>query len=147
MLTLAPGTEQPANPMPPVVPASTATMATSPPYGATFWDQWVRHFVARDASFNLLSLDPQNPGKWQERIVQLTAVQDTNTTDLSAFAKKGGKVLMAHGSHDALVGPRATQQYWSRINAAMGTEKVATFALYYKVPGYGHAVSSVFNAA
>lgn len=147
VLTLALGTEQPANPMPQVKPATTTTIATSPPYGATFWDQWVKHFVTRDANFNSLSLDPQNPGKWQARIVQLTALQDTNKTDLSAFANKGGKILMAHGSHDALVSPRATQQYWGRINTAMGAASVASFARYYEIPGYGHAVSSVFNAA
>ena len=147
VLTLALGTEQPANPMPLVKPATTSTIATSPPYGATFWDQWVKHFVTRDANFDSLSLDPQNPGKWQERIVQLTSLQDTNKTDLSAFANKGGKILMAHGAHDALVSPRATQQYWSRINTAMGATPVAGFARYYEIPGYGHAVSSVFNAA
>ena len=147
VLTLALGTEQPANPMPAVKPATTTTIATSPPYGATFWDQWVKHFVTRDANFNSLSLDPQNPGKWQERIVQLTAMQDTNKTDLSAFANKGGKILMAHGAHDALVSPRATQQYWQRIRTGMGAAKVDSFARYYEIPGYGHAVSSVFNAA
>ena len=147
VLTLSLGTEQPANPMPAVKPATTTTIATSPPYGATFWDQWVKHFVTRDATFNSLSLDPQNPGALQARIVALTALQDTNKTDLSAFASKGGKLLMAHGSHDALVSTRATQQYWSRINTAMGDASVARFARYYEIPGYGHAVSSVFNAA
>lgn len=147
VLTLALGTEQPANPMPSVKPATTTTVATSPPYGATFWDQWVKHFVTRDAAYNALSLDPQNPGPWQTRIVQLTGLQDTNKTDLSAFTNKGGKILMAHGSHDALVSPRATQQYWQRIRTAMGSAKVDSFARYYEIPGYGHAVSSVFNAA
>ena len=147
VLTLALGTEQPANPMPSVKPATTTTIATSPPYGATFWDQWVKHFVTRDAGFDSLSLDPQNPGKWQARILQLTGLQDTNKTDLSAFANKGGKILMAHGAHDALVSPRATQQYWQRIRTGMGTAKADGFARYYEIPGYGHAVSSVFNAA
>jgi feruloyl esterase len=151
VLTLALGTDQPANPMPAVKPAVTVnnvtTPASSPPYGSTFWDQWVKYFVARDAGFNSLSLDPQNPGVYQARIVQLTALQDTNKTDLSAFANKGGKILMAHGSHDALVSTQATQQYWQRIRTAMGPAKVDSFARYYEIPGYGHALSSVFNAA
>ena len=147
VLTLSLGTEQPAHPMPPVVAAAGATLAASPPYGATFWDQWVKYFVTRDVNANPLSLDPQDPGKWQQRIVQLTSLQDTNKTDLSVFAKRGGKLLMAHGVHDALVSPRATQQYWSRITAAMGAPSVSSFARYYEIPGYGHAVSSVFNAA
>ena len=153
VLTLSLGTEQPANPMPPVLAATPATPttpaapATSPPYGSTFWDQWVRFFVTRDANFNSLSLDPQNPGVWQAGIVELTRIQDLNKTDLSAFAARGGKILMAHGSHDALVSTRATQQYWSRIRGTMGAARVDSFARYYEIPGYGHAVSSVFNAA
>jgi feruloyl esterase len=141
VLTLSLGTEQPANPMPAV------TGATSPPYGSTFWDQWVRFFVTRDTTFNSLSLDPQNPGPWQARIVELSGIQDLNKTDLSAFHAKGGKILMAHGSHDALVSTRATQQYWDRIRNTMGAAKVDSFARYYEIPGYGHAASSVFNAA
>ncbi len=141
VLTLSLGTEQPANPMPPVAGAST------PPYGSTFWDQWVRFFVTRDASFNALSVDPQNPGVWQARMVALTGTQDLNKTDLSAFQARGGKILMAHGSHDALVSTRATAQYWARIRSTMGAARVDSFARYYEIPGYGHAVSSVFNAS
>ena len=141
VLTLALGTEQPANPM----PAVTAT--TSPPYGSTFWDQWVRYFVTRNPNFNSLSLDPQNPGQYQSRIVELTGIQDANKTDLSAFQAKGGKILMAHGIADALVSARATEQYWTRIRTSMGGSRVDSFAKYYEIPGYGHAVSSVFNAA
>ncbi len=141
VLTLSMGTEQPANPM----PAVTAT--TSPPYGSTFWDQWVKYFVTRDASFNSLNLDPENPGKWQARIVELTSIQDLTKTDLSAFQAKGGKILMAHGMADALVSTRATEQYYGRLRSTMGTAKVDSFMRYYEIPGYGHAVSSVFNAA
>ncbi|MDB5870088.1 MAG: putative tannase and feruloyl esterase [Polaromonas sp.] len=144
VLTLAWGTDQPANPMPPVVPTAPST---SPPYMSTFWDQWVKYFVTRDATFNSLSLDPQNPGAWQARIVELTGIQDVNKSDLSAFQARGGKLLMAHGAHDALVSPRATEQYWGRIRSTMGAAKVDSFARYYEIPGYGHSISSVFNAA
>lgn len=141
MLTLSLGTEQPANPMPPVNGAST------PPYFSTFWDQWVKYFVTRDPSFNSLSLDPQNPGGWQARIVELTGIQDVNKTDLSAFQGKGGKILMAHGMADSLVSTRATEQYYGRLRATMGETKVNSFLRYYEIPGYGHSTSSVFNAA
>ena len=141
VLTLSMGTEQPANPMPAV------TAKTSPPYGSTFWDQWVKYFVTRDAGFNSLSLDPENPGQWQKRIVELTSIQDLTKTDLSAFQARGGKILMAHGMADALVSTRATEQYYARLRNTMGAAKVDSFMRYYEIPGYGHAASSVFNAA
>jgi feruloyl esterase len=141
VLTLSMGTEQPANPMPAV------TTTTMPPYGSTFWDQWVKYFVTRDPNFNSLSLDPQNPGQWQSRIVTLTGIQDANKTDLSPFVAKGGKILMAHGIHDALVSTRATEQYWNRLRNSMGASQVSNFLRYYEIPGYGHSTSSVFNAS
>ncbi|MES2980081.1 MAG: tannase/feruloyl esterase family alpha/beta hydrolase [Pseudomonadota bacterium] len=140
VLTLALGTEQPANPMPPV------TAAAMPPFGSTFWDQWVKYFVTRDPNFNSLTLDPQNPGPWKSRILDLTRVQDVNVSDLTPFMAKGGKILMAHGSQDALVSTRATEQFYERVRKSMGVAKVDSFMRYYEIPGYGHAVSSVFNA-
>jgi feruloyl esterase len=141
VLTLSMGTEQPANPMPPV------SAAAMPPYGSTFWDQWVKYFVTRDPNFNALSLDPQNPGVWRTRIVELTGIQDANKTNLSPFQARGGKILMAHGSHDALVSTRATEQYLGRIQTAMGASVVNGFIRYYEIPGYGHSTSTVFNAS
>lgn len=145
VLTLTLGTNQPANPMPPVVP--TTVPISSPPYGSTFWDQWVKYFVTRDASFNPLALDPQNPGTWQSRIVELSGIQEVTRTDFSALQAKGGKILMAHGAHDGLVSNRATRDLLARVRSTMGTDKVASFMRYYEIPGYGHSVGTSFNAA
>jgi feruloyl esterase len=130
------GASQPASPMP-----------VTAPYGSVFWDQWIRYFVTRDPAFDSLSVDPQNPGPLQARISALTALQDVNRTDLGPFLAKGGKILMAHGMSDALVSTRATEQYYERLRATMGTDRVERFVRFYEIPGYGHAVSSVFNAA
>ena len=127
--------------------APTNPMPANAPYMSIFWDQWTRFFVTRDPSFDSLSLDPQKPGKWQERISELTALQDVNKTDLSAFQARGGKLLMAHGKADVLVSTRATEQYYKRLQKTMGTDKVNQFVRYYEIPGYGHALSTVYNAS
>jgi Tannase and feruloyl esterase len=134
--TLALGTSQPASPMP-----------NTAPYMSVFWDQWIRYFVTRDPTFNSLTVDPQNPGNLQSRISQLTGLQDVNRTDLSAFNAKGGKILMAHGMSDALVSTRSTEQYYQRLQGTMGVSTVANFVRFYEIPGYGHSVSTVYNAA
>lgn len=54
---------------------------------------------------------------------------------------------MAHGMSDALVSTRATEQYYDRLKTTMGSARVDSFVRFYEIPGYGHAVSSVFNAA
>lgn len=134
--TLALGTSQPASPMP-----------TTAPYLSVFWDQWIRYFVTRDSNYNSLTVDPQNPGSLQARISQLTGLQDVNKTDLSAFNARGGKILMAHGMADALVSTRSSEQYYQRLQATMGASAVANFVRFYEIPGYGHAVSTVYNAS
>jgi feruloyl esterase len=133
---LAMGDSQPAQPMP-----------SDAPYWATFWDQWVKYFITRNPAFDSLSLDPQNAGPWQARIDQLTLMQDINKTDLSAFQAKGGKILMAHGMSDALVSTRSSEDYFRRLQSAMGSAAVDSFVRYYEIPGYGHSLSTVFNAA
>jgi hypothetical protein len=117
------------------------------PYHAGFWDHWVKYFITRDPSYDSLTLDPENPGKWAARISELTGWQDANQADLSAFAKRGGKILMAHGTSDQLVSTRATEQYVGRVRATMGATATDSFLRYYEIPGYNHAFSTTFNAA
>jgi feruloyl esterase len=45
-----------------------------------------------------------------------------------------------------LVSTRATEQYYTRLQARMGSGTVNNFVRFYEVPGLGHAYSSQFNA-
>lgn len=129
------GTTQPAMPM-----------ERSAPYISVLLDQWIKYSVTRDPDFDSLSLDPENPGPWATRISEMSTMLDTRV-DLERFRANGGKLLLAHGQSDVLVSTRATQQYYLRLQYQMSPEVVHDFVRYYEVPGYGHAVSSDFNAA
>jgi hypothetical protein len=131
---LAFGTSQPAMPMPPTAP-----------FISVLVDQWIKYSVTRDPSYDSLSLDPEHPGPWANRISELSTQLDTSS-DISAFVARGGKLLLAHGLSDVLVSTRATEQYYQRLQAQFGPANVDDFARYYEVPGYGHALSTVFNA-
>lgn len=131
---LALGTAQPSMPM-----------ARTVPYVSLLLDQWIKYSVTRDPSFNSLLLDPENPGGWAGRISELSKQLDTGT-DISAFAARGGKLLLAHGLSDVLVSTRATEIYYHRLQAQFPEEKLNSFVRYYEVPGLGHAVSTAFNA-
>jgi hypothetical protein len=117
------------------------------PYPYNFWDGWIKYFVTRDTSFNSLLFDPQNPGVYQQRVAYLTGVQDINSTDLSAFANRGGKLLLAHGTADALVSTRATEDYYNRLIDRYGAKGTRSFVRYYEAPGFGHAISGSFMPA
>jgi feruloyl esterase len=128
------GTEQPAMPVP-----------AGAPYITKQLDQTIKYGVTRDPAYDSLSLDPENPGPWGARLSELSTMLDVGT-DITAFATRGGKLLLAHGLSDVLVSTRATEQYYQRLQAQFGPTYVDTFARYYEVPGYGHALSTVFNA-
>ncbi|MFE3280279.1 tannase/feruloyl esterase family alpha/beta hydrolase [Nocardia sp. NPDC059239] len=121
------GTQPPSNPMP-----KQAGM------DMRFWDQYARYFVTKDANFNSLTLDPQNPGQWATRINDLSKIQDVNNPDLSAFAKAGGKALLIHGTADNIISPRSTVDYFNRVQTTMGSAAVHDFARLYLVPGADH---------
>ena len=129
------------------VPPKASLVAGESPAVSVFWDQWVRFVFATEPNFDALTLDPVTRGALRARIDELARTLDVNRTDYSAFAKKGGKILLAHGTADVLVSTRSTEEYYTRIRATMGAAKVRQFLRFYEVPGFGHAVSSVFNAS
>ncbi|MGC2962389.1 tannase/feruloyl esterase family alpha/beta hydrolase [Paraburkholderia graminis] len=131
---LAFGTSQPANPMP-----------LTAPYISVLTDQWIKYSVTRDPNFNSLSLDPEQPGVWANRISELSSQLDAST-DIAAFKERGGKLLLVHGLSDVLVSTRATEQYYRRLQAQFGVRQVESFVRFYEIPGMGHAASSTFNA-
>ena len=129
------GTVQPTFPMP-----------AGAPYISRQEDAMVRYAITRDPNYNSLDFDPENPGAWASRVSELSSMLDAST-DISAFVARGGKVLLAHGTSDILVSTRATQLYYQKLQSQFGAATVDTFARYYEVPGYGHALATAFNAA
>jgi len=116
------------------------------PYLSVLLDQWVKYSVARDASFNSYNLDPINPApEYAQRISDLSVGLNAGT-DISAFADRGGKLLLAHGLSDVLVSTRATELYYDRLLSQMGADEVHSFVRFYEIPGFGHAGSIRFNA-
>ncbi|HUR60104.1 MAG TPA: tannase/feruloyl esterase family alpha/beta hydrolase [Opitutaceae bacterium] len=130
---------------PPVNSPGNPSILTQPYWGA-FWEQWIRFFVTRDPGYNALTFDPENPGVYQQRVAFLTKIQDVNNTDFSAFRNKGGKLLIMHGTADALVSPRATDIFYQRMVTTMGAQNVSSFARYYVVPGQGHVFGAFATA-
>ncbi len=109
-------------------------------------DGFVRYAVARDAGFNSLSVDPSNPGALASGFSNFSAL-DNGDRDLNQFASRGGKLLIMHGTADPLVSPRRSELYVQQLKAVMGAAKVDGFLRFYEVPGFGHSVSTQFNAS
>ncbi len=72
---------------------------------------------------------------------------DTQDTDLSGFAVKGGKLLMLTGMADMLISTRETERYVAGIRSILGAAKADACLRYYEIPAYQHFSSTVFDAA
>lgn len=103
----------------------------------------MRFFIAKDASVDVLSF---NPDAYASRIYGVTNVFDALTTNLDSFRNRGGKILWVHGTVDYLNSGGISVDYWGRLTTAYTDAGLRSFARFYYVPGYGHG-SGAFNAS
>jgi hypothetical protein len=127
---------------PPAFPVTPSMM-----FDAQISDGFIRYTVTGNPNFNSLTFNGASPpGLYASRLSELSAL-DANSTDLTPFAAKGGKLLLAHGTADLTVSTRATEYYFQQLQATMGRNNVAAFVRFYEIPGLQHVFSTVFNAA
>jgi len=58
-------------------------------------------------------------------------------TDLSAFQRRGGKLIVPHGMSDPVFSAHDTMRWWDEVNAASGGH-AAEFVRVFPVPGMAH---------
>lgn len=105
---------------------------------ATAYDNFnngiVRNFWTADADASLASIDLE---KLRPVIQAHSQQSDATSTDLDAFARHGGKMIIVQGTTDMLVPPAATTDYYRRIAGRYGN-RTDSLVRYFIQPGYGH---------
>ncbi|WP_394845386.1 tannase/feruloyl esterase family alpha/beta hydrolase [Pendulispora brunnea] len=101
-------------------------------------DQWVKYFITRIPKFDSLTLDPSNPGAYQSRIQDVSALCDATNSDVSAFRNKGGKIIMTHGLADEIISAGSSIDYFDALVQRFGRPTVDEFVRFYLMPGVGH---------
>jgi feruloyl esterase len=118
------------------------------------WDDWISGKAAGKSSmYNygtqfVINMVYSNPD-WQYRTfdpdrdmkaADQRMAQHLNATDpdLSAFEKRGGKLILFHGWSDAAIPARSTIDYYESVLAKMGAENAASFVRLYMAPGMEH---------
>ncbi len=99
----------------------------------------VTGFLMKDLSAN--PLDYVETGKFAARRAELSQWLDSANPDLSAFQKRGGKMIVAMGTNDTLASPGAQLDYYQAVLDKMGRSKVDGFARLYVLPQTGHGLS------
>jgi feruloyl esterase len=99
----------------------------------------VTGFLMRDLSAN--PLDYVEGGPLNRRREELARVLDSTNPDLSAFAKRGGRMIVTIGTNDTLASPGAQLDYYESVVKTMSRATVDRFARLFVMPQTGHGLS------
>jgi feruloyl esterase len=110
-------------------------LATGDAFVYTMGDQMVRYMAVGDPRFNSLTFNPRQNAAALQRVSKLV---DANEADISAFEKRGGKLLLIHGTVDMAVTPYNSIAYYNRLVQRFGREPLRRFVRFYIAPGFGH---------
>jgi feruloyl esterase len=86
--------------------------------------------------FTAASFDPDRDIPWLDE--KIGSVLSSADPDLSAFAARGGKLILYHGWNDALLSPYNTVGYYKSVRAEMGRKATDKFARLFMAPGMEH---------
>jgi hypothetical protein len=98
----------------------------------------VRHIFMRDPKGDVRTYDP---AKHMARVKQVSALMDSTNPDLSAFASRGGKLIMLENMADYAQSPYAGIRYYQAVQKKMGTGRTSRFMRLYTAPGVDHVGS------
>lgn len=105
-------------------------------------DQTVKFIITRDPTFDPMTFDPR---RWRRRIAEVAAIMDVTDVSLEPFRRKGGKIILTHGTVDDFITPHNTVAYYQRQVSRFGREGARSFIRFYLIPGLGHGFGP-FNA-
>lgn len=104
-----------------------------------FADNFLRYFVVQDAGADILHFDPNAPGKYQDRLFDVSKLMDrTDVSELKQFVDKGGKLILLHGGTDQIIPTGSSIDLYNRLLAEFGRTKGASFMRFHIIPGYAH---------
>jgi feruloyl esterase len=99
----------------------------------------VTGFLMKNLTAN--PLDYTEGGALDLRRHELSGILDATNPDLSAFQKRGGKLIVTIGTNDTLASPGAQLDYYQSVVDTMGRATVDRFARLFVMPQTGHGLS------
>ncbi|HVW10102.1 MAG TPA: tannase/feruloyl esterase family alpha/beta hydrolase [Bryobacteraceae bacterium] len=99
----------------------------------------VTGFLMRDVNAN--PLDYVEGGPLNTRRKELSAMLDSTDPDLSAYRRRGGKLIVVIGTNDTLASPGAQVEYYQAVLNKMGRAAVDSFARFFVLPQTDHGLN------
>jgi feruloyl esterase len=104
-----------------------------------------KYIITRNPELDALTFDPDATPELRARTQQVAKIMDVTDVDLTPFRKRGGKIILVHGTADDFITPHNTIAYYNRHRALQGAQVFDSFVRFYLVPGLGHGMGP-FNA-
>ena len=95
--------------------------------------------LMRDLNAN--PLDYVESAATMARRQEASRIADSTNPDLTAFFKRGGKMIVTIGTNDTLASPGAQLDYYQSVIDKMGQETVDQFARFFVIPQAGHGLT------
>lgn len=102
----------------------------------------IKYVITRQPGFDPLAF---RPDEWKARVQQSGQIMDVTDVDLTPFRRKGGKIILTHGTIDDFITPHNSEAYYERQLARQGKVNLQSFMRFYVIPGFGHGFG-LFNA-
>src|SRR3546814_3794102 len=67
-------------------------------------------------AFDAMTFGGDNPSRYSKRLHELSELESSDL-NLAAFAKRGRKILILHGTDDLVVSPIATRDYYTQLQS------------------------------
>ncbi|MFC0113941.1 tannase/feruloyl esterase family alpha/beta hydrolase [Kibdelosporangium aridum] len=101
---------------------------------------WIKTFVKQDPGFDTSTLTYRDfYAVFFASQLKYNHIIGTDSPDLSAFRKSGGKLLTWHGLADQLIPPHGTVNYRKQVDRVMGGhQRVDEFYRVFLAPGVAH---------
>ncbi|HEY5569263.1 MAG TPA: tannase/feruloyl esterase family alpha/beta hydrolase [Gammaproteobacteria bacterium] len=118
------------------MPGSELEWAAYTPAAFPIASNFMRDIVFEDPDFDLFTFDFDDDVARARQAVD--AIFDASNPDLSAFAARGGKLLLWHGWTDGLIPTRGTINYYDSVVATLGADTAADHVRLFLAPGVNH---------
>jgi pimeloyl-ACP methyl ester carboxylesterase len=105
---------------------------TAQPIGDTYF----KFVVFKDPTWDFRALDFDRDVVRADRLDN--GLLAATEPDLTAYAARGGKLMLIHGWSDQFIGPCNTISYYQSVVEKMGAARTADFVRLFMVPGMGH---------
>jgi hypothetical protein len=100
------------------------------------WEGFYRFMIFDNPSWDLATMNFDRDPAFAKR--KMGATMNPDNPDLTAFARRGGKIIVYHGWADQMVPSEVSVDFWKSVTGKLGQSQASNFYRLFMVPGMAH---------